>query len=150
MRPVKPDVVRDRIHYYVSEFIRAKLECRPGDRGAVQKYLVEAWPDEEVRHRCVGWLLGQGPTRMFTLTDAQVMAFKRWIDAKLVDGKWYPAVGFVQEALWIEWAVAEVQEPPQAETSLLGEIIAEGGTIVETGTDPDFEPPDENIFTCDE
>jgi hypothetical protein len=218
---VKPEVVKERVQHYVLEYTKAALEIRPGDRGAVQKYICLVWPEEEHRHRNLGWLFDATRLRMVSLSDASILALKRWIGATKVGDEWVPATGFTTEAEWIDWtahdaafpaesqadslqeaivhntmlkvdgvtqhcpecganvfnklsdghyqcngcralytgekAEAPEKAPKHADPPLPGEIdllqtaIAEGGTITETGTDPNYHPPETSqYFTFDD
>lgn len=115
MRPIKPDAVRKAVRHYVQEYIRYHVTASKGQRNGVQKYITQVWPDDETRHLCLGWIFREdgewaSPMRMADLSDAQIIALKRWIGAKMIGGEWLPETGWEQEADWIRIVVQSIQK----------------------------------------
>jgi hypothetical protein len=132
-RPVPAQSVKRAILHYTSKYTSEHLKCASALRGAVAGHLNAAWKDAATRRRCVGWLLDlEGEVHYNDLTDAQVLALKKWVDPHCsAEGKWYPADGWMQETEWVAAeacpdlvAVAETKEGLLAEKKRIEEQIA--------------------------
>ena len=132
-RPVPAQRAKQRILQYRDIFTRDGLKCASALRGAVAGHLNAAWEDATTRRRCVAWLLDlEGEIHFNELSDAQVLALKKWIDPHCSEsGKWYPADGWMQETEWVAAeacpdlvAVAVTKEGLLAEKKRIEEQVA--------------------------
>lgn len=163
-RPVKPGIVKNRIAQLVREFTVHNVTVTRGQKGAVQGSICHAWPDENIRHACIAWIFdSEKPLHMSELTDPQVMALKRWINAKNIQGEWVPENGWNTETQWIEFTVNPLpkepvliaeeytelgDEPEEEEEGMVEFLLKHGGQIVEISEDPESKTNEED-YTFD-
>lgn len=158
-RPVKPDVVKKRITQLVHDFTEHNVSVSRGQRGVVQSHICKAWPDEKVRHACLSWIFdSEKLEHMSQLTDAQVMALKRWIGTLKVGDAWLPERGWETEAQWVEFTVfpaappspapAEPEPTPEDDMTQVEFLLHIGANITSIEPDPDYKEPD-GYYTFD-
>lgn len=149
-RPAKPEEVRKALRMYTATFTEAKITATSGQRGMVQKYACAAWPEQDVRGACLAWLFANQKEDFIhtsTLSDAEVMAFMRWVGSKKINDEWVPDPAWNLEAQWVQWeAVKESTERRidvmetegvEAAKSMVEAAIRAGGVVTATGPDPD-------------
>ena len=154
-QPNRPEKIRKRLVELVVNYEKAKVTVSTGQRNAVQKYTCQVWPDKAIRHACLGWIfrfyedVPVIPVGTTELHDSEIMALKRWIGAAEFSGVWLPRSQFAQEAAWIqiEATKEKVAPPPIPSLEMTSQLVALGGTIVDTG--PDEQQEEEELFSCE-
>lgn len=141
--PTKPDVIRRYILQYTADYTQAGLTVTRAKRGAVQGEICRLWPEPEIRHRCMWWLMGAEQStpdlRMKDVPDAAILALARWIGAYKDDtsSTWEHAPQLETEALWISWEAEKVAKLIAQGLLLVAQAVNLGGKITETQAIPE-------------
>lgn len=98
-RPYSPEVLRERISAFAVQFEDQKTKAQ--DRNMVAANLELCFAGQEnadkIRHSVLKYLTGHDSTK--DISDAQVLALKKWLNAKPDDGgAWHPDPMAVREA----------------------------------------------------
>lgn len=109
-RPYSPEQLKLRI-----EALRMEFESRNGAPSREQRNMIapnmemlfvgQDGPDQ-LRHTVLKYLLGKSSTK--DLTSAEVLAIRKWLDVREVNGEWLPSEMAVKEAQSVLTAALEV------------------------------------------
>lgn len=103
-RPFKPDIVKVKFGEAVVDYLAKGWTPKDTDRNMITPNLEMCFagdPNSTANRKAVmEYLVGKRSTK--DLSDAEVIAFKKWINAKPDDGgEWHPDANTVQEAIQI-------------------------------------------------
>lgn len=129
--PVRPDKVRAHIRKIIAD-----VEANPPDIDAaarsrlifvVREHMIAVCDQDNVRKRVMGWLLrNDQEISTGSLTDAELIAFKRWIGPWEKNGRWVTRDQFPQEFEWCIWAAYSEYDQPVIECAKdLGGVVTE-------------------------
>lgn len=148
-RPLLPADVNHWVGVYVEQYSATDLTATNGQKGAMRKHLVRAFPDERQRHLVYGFIFNgvpAKPMRTSEFTNAQWFALKRWIGVELnTEGEWIPNESWPQECEWLLWQL--FSESPYisggmvSSTPVLDTAVTELGAHITSVEQVYTEPP---------
>ena len=96
----------------------------------IRDHMANICDNDETRRRVMGWVLGKPPLSTGKLSDAEMIALKRWIGPRQDNGEWISDPEFAQEFEWCKWAVTDeevkiIYGPMVTEAANLGGEVRE-------------------------
>jgi recombination protein RecT len=109
LRPYTPEQLKQNIKFMRIKFEKENKVINPQYRNLIAPNLEMCFIGQdkpnELRHTVLNYLVGKSSVK--ELTNAEVLAIRRWLDAKLINGEWLPSEMATKEAQAVITAALE-------------------------------------------
>ena len=109
LRPYTPEQLKQNIKFMRIKFEKENKVVNPQHRNLIAPNLEMCFIGQdkpnELRHTVLNYLVGKSSVK--DLTNPEVLAIRRWLDAKLINGEWLPSEMATKEAQAVITAALE-------------------------------------------